>query len=202
VAARRLCRPKIRSCRDLPVRLRGWRGDGWLAGSFKIVCLLMRRLFSLAVLIVHGDGEKDAELLCSGMRTRCCAGAPAGYGTTPPTLGLAVSAVLAVVRSFTAIAEWAADADQGTQDAPGVTGVAPCESTSRWTLQHLDADALDEAADAWAQQRTAPPAGARRVITVDGETLRGPGCQVSLPQRTHGTACSSPREPARSSQSW
>ena len=29
----------------------------------KIVCLLMRWLFSLAVLIVRGDGEKDAELL-------------------------------------------------------------------------------------------------------------------------------------------
>jgi putative transposase len=30
---------------------------------FKIVCLLMRWLFSLAVLVVRGDGEKDAELL-------------------------------------------------------------------------------------------------------------------------------------------
>jgi putative transposase len=29
----------------------------------KIVCLLMRWLFSLAVLVVRGDGEKDAELL-------------------------------------------------------------------------------------------------------------------------------------------
>jgi hypothetical protein len=29
----------------------------------KIVCLLMRWLFSLAVLMVGGDGERDAELL-------------------------------------------------------------------------------------------------------------------------------------------
>ena len=29
----------------------------------KIVCLLMRWLFSLAVLVVRGDGAKDAELL-------------------------------------------------------------------------------------------------------------------------------------------
>ena len=29
----------------------------------KIVCLLMRWLFSLAVLVVRGDGEKNAELL-------------------------------------------------------------------------------------------------------------------------------------------
>ena len=29
----------------------------------KIACLLMRWLFSLAVLVVRGDGEKNAELL-------------------------------------------------------------------------------------------------------------------------------------------
>jgi hypothetical protein len=29
----------------------------------KIVCLLMRWLFSLAVLVIRGDGEKNAELL-------------------------------------------------------------------------------------------------------------------------------------------
>jgi hypothetical protein len=36
-----------------------------LAGQvlLKIVCLLMRWLFSLAVLMVRGDGAKDAELL-------------------------------------------------------------------------------------------------------------------------------------------
>src|SRR5215831_10875926 len=54
-------------------------------------------------------------------------------------LGLAVCAVLAGARSFTAIAEWAADADQGTRDALGVTGAVPCESTFRRTLQHLHA---------------------------------------------------------------
>jgi hypothetical protein len=63
-------------------------------------------------------------------------------------LGLAVCAVLAGARSFTAIAEWAADADQATRDALGVTGAVPCESTFRRTLQTLDADALDEAAAA------------------------------------------------------
>jgi hypothetical protein len=90
-------------------------------------------------------------------------------------LGLAVCAVMAGARSFTAIAEWAADADQGTREALGVTGVVPCESTFRRTLQNLDADALDEAAGTWAQQRTAPSRGARRVIAVDGKTLRGSG---------------------------
>ena len=90
-------------------------------------------------------------------------------------LGLAVCAVLAGARSFTSIAEWAADADLGTRDALGVTGVVPCESTFRRTLQQLDADALDEAAGGWAQRRTAPAAGRRRVIAVDGKTPRGSG---------------------------
>jgi predicted transposase YbfD/YdcC len=90
-------------------------------------------------------------------------------------LSLALCAVLAGARSFTAIAEWAADADQGTRDALGVTGVVPCESTFRRTLQNLDAGALDDAAGTWAQQRTAPAAGAQRMIAVDGKTLRGSG---------------------------
>jgi len=90
-------------------------------------------------------------------------------------LGLAVCAVLTGARSFTAIAEWAADADQGTRDALGITGVVPCEPAFRRTLQHLDADALDEAAGPWAQRRTAPSRGSRRVVAVDGKTLRGSG---------------------------
>jgi hypothetical protein len=57
-------------------------------------------------------------------------------------LGLAVCAVLAGARSFTAIAEWAADADESTREALGITGVVPCESTFRRTLQQLDSDAL------------------------------------------------------------
>jgi hypothetical protein len=88
-------------------------------------------------------------------------------------LGPVVCAVLAGARSFTAIAEWAADADQATRDALGITGVVPCESTFRRTPQNLDADALDEAAGAWAQQRTVPAPGARRLVAVDGKTLRG-----------------------------
>jgi hypothetical protein len=41
------------------------------------------------------------------------------------------------------------------------------------SLQSLDADALDDAAGAWAQQRIAPRPGGRRLIAVDGKTLRG-----------------------------
>lgn len=50
--------------------------------------------------------------------------------------------MLAGARSFTAIAEWAADADQATRDALRITGVVPSESTFRRMLQNLDADAL------------------------------------------------------------
>src|SRR6266699_1305687 len=120
----------------------------------------------------HGPGEDQALLMVlaavpdprarRGVRHRLAV-----------ILTLAVCAVLAGARSFTAIAEWAADADQATLDGLGVTGLLPCESTFRRTLQNLDADALDDAAGAWAQQRTAPAPGARRVIAVAGKTLRG-----------------------------
>jgi predicted transposase YbfD/YdcC len=90
-------------------------------------------------------------------------------------LGLAVCAVLAGARSFTAIAEWAADADQDTLRGLGVTGAVPSESTFRRTLQRLDADAFDDLAGQWAARRTAPGPGRRRVIAVDGKTLRGSG---------------------------
>ena len=90
-------------------------------------------------------------------------------------LGLAVCAVLAGARSFTAIAEWAADADQDTLRRLGVAGAVPSESTFRRTLQRLDADVFDDLAGQWAARRTAPGPGRRRVIAVDGKTLRGSG---------------------------
>ena len=90
-------------------------------------------------------------------------------------LALAVCAVLAGARSFTAIAEWAGDADEETLAGLGVSGPVPSESTFRRALQHLDADAFDELAGRWAAQRTAPQPGDRRAIAVDGKTLRGSG---------------------------
>jgi hypothetical protein len=88
-------------------------------------------------------------------------------------LGLAVCAVLAGARSFTAIAEWAADAE--TLARLGVAGVVPSESTFRRTLPRLDAGAVDDLAGACAARRTQPGPGGRRVIAVDGKTLRGSG---------------------------
>ena len=43
-------------------------------------------------------------------------------------LGLALCAVVAGARSFTAIAEWAADADGQTLRMLGITGAVPSES--------------------------------------------------------------------------
>ena len=90
-------------------------------------------------------------------------------------LALAVCAVLAGARSFTAIAEWAGDAGEETLARLGVSGPVPSESTLRRTLQRLDADAFDELAGRWAAQRTAPQPGGWRAIAVDGKTLRGSG---------------------------
>lgn len=51
--------------------------------------------------------------------------------------------------------------------------MVPCESTIRRALQCLDAADFDRWAGVWAQQRTAPPPGRRRLVAVDGRTLRG-----------------------------
>ena len=90
-------------------------------------------------------------------------------------LGLALCAVVAGARSFTAVAEWAADADEQTLHGLGVRGAVPSESTFRRTLQRLDAGAFDDLAGAWAQRATVPGPGQRRLIAVDGKTLRGSG---------------------------
>jgi hypothetical protein len=74
-------------------------------------------------------------------------------------LGLAVCAVLAGARSFTAIAGWAADAGQDTLRALGAGAAVPSESTFRRVLQRLDAEAFDELAGQWVQRRTAPRPG-------------------------------------------
>ena len=126
-------------------------------------------------------------------------------------LGPALCAVLAGARSFTAIAGWAADADQATRDALGVTGAMPCESTFRRILHSVDADALDEAAGGWTdfsairmKKLTEGPAYAvslglliRRSMEGVRSVRRNPYPQVSvLPDVRHGR-----RSPAPSGQS-
>jgi predicted transposase YbfD/YdcC len=95
-------------------------------------------------------------------------------------LVLAAAAVLAGARSFTAIAEWAADAPQPVRAALGarrdpLTGqwvwTVPTESTIRRTLARLDAEALAAAIGAWLAGRDHHDQ--RRAVAVDGKTLRG-----------------------------
>lgn len=90
-------------------------------------------------------------------------------------LAVAVCAVLAGARSFIAIAEWAADADDATLAGLGAGAAVPSESTIRRTLQSLDADALDDLLGGWAQSRSHPPPTGRRRVAVDGKTVRGSG---------------------------
>lgn len=90
----------------------------------------------------------------------------------PGVLAIALAATLAGVRSFVAIAEWAADAAPGVLARLGVTGPVPCESTIRRCLQRLAPDELDQLIAAWMWLRTTTIDG-RRVIAFDGKTLRG-----------------------------
>jgi predicted transposase YbfD/YdcC len=87
-------------------------------------------------------------------------------------LGLALCAVLAGARSFTAIGEWAANASPRVLSALGSGGLPPCESTLRRTLQRLGGDDLDAAIGEWTAGRTTQP-GVRRALALDGKTLRG-----------------------------
>ena len=89
-------------------------------------------------------------------------------------LTLAQCAVLAGARSLVAIREWATDADRNALSRHGIDPhvVLPSESTIRRTLAVVDADGLDRRIAAWMATRVGDLAG-RRVIAVDGKTMRG-----------------------------
>jgi predicted transposase YbfD/YdcC len=90
-------------------------------------------------------------------------------------LALAVCAVLAGCRSFTAIGEWSTAASEQLLAALEVQGQAPCESTIRRTLQRLDGDKFDIAIGTWAAAYTRPVPCRPRLIAVDGKRVRGSG---------------------------
>ncbi|MGW3957485.1 transposase family protein [Streptomyces sp. NPDC004752] len=75
-------------------------------------------------------------------------------------LALAACGILAGAKSFTAIAEWAADAPDrlllhcgATLCDPDRPYQAPSEATVRRVLQRIDGDALDAAIGAWLTAR-------------------------------------------------
>jgi predicted transposase YbfD/YdcC len=94
-------------------------------------------------------------------------------------LTAAAAAVLAGAASITAIGEWVTDAPQrvlallGFRPDP-LTGLIrpPHATTIRLVLAAADGDALDRAIGDFLQERKAP-APRRKVIAVDGKTLRG-----------------------------
>jgi predicted transposase YbfD/YdcC len=90
-------------------------------------------------------------------------------------LSVAVCAVVAGARSFVAIAEWAADLPVDVAATLGINATPPSESAVRRLVQRLDPDRFDNAIGAWVQQMCADvaPTGRRRVLAVDGKTLRG-----------------------------
>lgn len=87
-------------------------------------------------------------------------------------LVVAVAATLAGARSFTAIAEWAADLPDEALQRLGACRRPPSEPTIRRVLTLLPADTLDAVIGAWMWLRTGT-IGGRRVIAFDGKTLRG-----------------------------
>lgn len=90
-------------------------------------------------------------------------------------LTVAVSAVVAGARSFAAIGEWAGALSTESLAALGLDA-APEASNLRKLFARLDGAALDLAlaAFAWTRVRDIDgPGGMRRVIAIDGKTVRG-----------------------------
>jgi predicted transposase YbfD/YdcC len=89
-------------------------------------------------------------------------------------LTLAQAAVLTGARSLVAIAEWIADTDREVLAGAGIDPdrPLPSESAIRRTLARVDADDLDVRLSGWMVTRIKHAAG-RRVIAIDGKTMRG-----------------------------
>ncbi len=91
----------------------------------------------------------------------------------PGILAVAIAAVGSGARSFAAIGQWVADADENLLAALGVSRCrVPSESAIRRTFARLDAAMLDAVLGAWLWTRS-HLVGQRRVIAIDGKTVRG-----------------------------
>jgi hypothetical protein len=106
-------------------------------------------------------------------------------GRIHPLPGLLVMAIAAVASGSSRvveIVEWAADLPDVVWDRLGaardaLTGArrVPDDSTLSRVLSGVDADALDAAVCGWLLGRAGLAGAGRRVIAVDGKTLRGSG---------------------------
>lgn len=91
----------------------------------------------------------------------------------PGLLAVGIAAVMAGSRSFAAIGQWVADADADLLAALGIRrGRRPSESAIRRAFARLDAAKLDAVLAAWVWTRTVV-VDRRRVIAIDGKTVRG-----------------------------
>ena len=91
-----------------------------------------------------------------------------------PVLAIAVCAVLAGARSYSAIAGWAADAPPRLRARLGLTRTVPDLVTIWRVLTAVDPAALDRALGAWVRARLAARRpGGQVVLAVDGKTVRG-----------------------------
>jgi DDE_Tnp_1-associated/Transposase DDE domain len=91
----------------------------------------------------------------------------------PGLLAVAIAAVVSGARSFVAIGQWVGDADADLLAALGFRcGRRPSESAIRRAFGRLDAARLDAVLGAWMWTRT-HVVGQRRVISIDGKTVRG-----------------------------
>jgi predicted transposase YbfD/YdcC len=92
-------------------------------------------------------------------------------------LALGVCAVVAGARSYAAIGQWAGDLSAQQATRLGLSRVStPDASTFRRVFSRLDGGVLDAAVGAFLWTRTrvvAGPGGPRRVIAIDGKTVRG-----------------------------
>ena len=94
-------------------------------------------------------------------------------------LAVGLAAVIAGSKSFVAIGEWAAHQTIETLRSLGVTRpVAPEESTIRRVFALIDADHLDRLLGAFMWTRT-HTVGTRRVIALDGKTVRGARSKIT-----------------------
>jgi DDE_Tnp_1-associated/Transposase DDE domain len=96
----------------------------------------------------------------------------------PALLGITVAAVLSGARTYTEVAEFAAELSQVQLAALGVPKrpweahhQAPTETALRRLLQRLDVEALDALVGEWLAGLL--PAGDTAAVAVDGKTLRG-----------------------------
>jgi predicted transposase YbfD/YdcC len=91
----------------------------------------------------------------------------------PAILAVAIAAVATGARSFVAIGQWVVDADADLLAALGFhRGRGPSESAIRRAFARLDAVKLDAILAAWLWTRTRV-IDQRRVIAIDGKTVRG-----------------------------